>query len=282
MTTTQPQPRPGELLRQWRERRRLSQLDLALAAETSARHLSFVETGRARPSRDMLLRLAEQLEVPLRERNHLLLAGGYAPVFGQAPLDAPQMAAVREALGKVLAGHEPYPAVVVDRSWNLVDANAAVAVLLGPADPALLAPPANVLRVSLHPDGMAPRIVNLGEWRAHLLGRLRRQVALTGDARLAELLDELRAYPCAQPEPEVEVPGPGDVVVPLRLRHGGQELSFLSIMASFGTPLDVTVAELAIESFFPADPATGAALRDLQTDQGQSVGGAGPGRGGSP
>ena len=275
MTTTQPQLRPGELLRQWRERRRLSQLDLALAAETSARHLSFVETGRARPSRDMLLRLAEQLEVPLRERNHLLLAGGYAPVFGQAPLDAPQMAAVREALGKVLAGHEPYPAVVVDRSWNLVDANAAVAVLLGPTDPALLAPPANVLRVSLHPDGMAPRILNLGELRAHLFGRLRRQVALTGDAGLAELLEELRAYPCDQPEPEVDVPGPGDVVVPLRLRHGDQELSFLSIMASFGTPLDVTVAELAIESFFPADPATGAALRDLETDQGQGVGGAG-------
>jgi transcriptional regulator with XRE-family HTH domain len=275
MTTTQPQPRPGELLRQWRERRRLSQLDLALAAETSARHLSFVETGRARPSRDMLLRLAEQLEVPLRERNHLLLAGGYAPVFGQAPLDAPQMAGVREALRKVLVGHEPYPAVVVDRSWNLVDANAAVAALLGSTDPALLAPPANVLRASLHPDGMAPRIVNLGEWRAHLFGRLRRQVALTGDPGLAELLDELRAYPCDQPEPEVEVPGPGDVVVPLRLRHGEQELSFLSIMASFGTPLDVTVAELAIESFFPADPATGAALRDLQTGQGQGVGDAG-------
>jgi transcriptional regulator with XRE-family HTH domain len=275
MTTTQPQPRPGELLRQWRERRRLSQLDLALAAETSARHLSFVETGRARPSRDMLLRLAEQLEVPLRERNHLLLAGGYAPVFGQAPLDAPQMAGVREALRKVLVGHEPYPAVVVDRSWNLVDANAAVAALLGSTDPALLAPPANVLRASLHPDGMAPRIVNLGEWRAHLFGRLRRQVALTGDPGLAELLDELRAYPCDQPEPEVEVPGPGDVVVPLRLRHGGRELAFLSIMASFGTPLDVTVAELAIESFFPADPATGAVLRDLQTDHVPGVRGGG-------
>jgi transcriptional regulator with XRE-family HTH domain len=272
--TPTPQPRPGELLRQWRERRRRSQLDLALAAEISARHLSFVETGRARPSRDMLLRLAEQLEVPLRERNHLLLAGGYAPVFGQAPLDAPQLAAVREALGKVLAGHEPYPAVVVDRSWNLVDANAAVAVLLGPTDPALLASPANVLRVSLHPDGMAPRIVNLGEWRAHLFGRLRRQVALTGDAGLAELLDELRAYPCDQPEPEVEVPGPGDVVVPLRLRHGDQELSFLSIMASFGTPLDVTVAELAIESFFPADPTTGSVLRDLQAAQAPGAGGA--------
>jgi transcriptional regulator with XRE-family HTH domain len=270
-----PQPRPGELLRQWRERRRRSQLDLALAAEISARHLSFVETGRARPSRDMLLRLAEQLEVPLRERNHLLLAGGYAPVFGQAALDAPEMAGVREALRKVLAGHEPYPAVVVDRSWNLVDANAAVGVLLGPVDPELLAPPANVLRVSLHPDGMASQIVNLGEWRAHLFGRLRRQVALTGDTGLAELLDELRAYPCDQPEPEVEVPGPGDVVVPLRLRHGDRELSFLSIMASFGTPMDVTVAELAIESFFPADPATGSVLRDLQTGQAPGAGGAG-------
>jgi transcriptional regulator with XRE-family HTH domain len=264
MSTTQPLSRPvGELLRQWRERRRLSQLDLALQAEISTRHLSFLETGRSRPSRDMLLRLAEQLEVPLRERNHLLLAGGYAPAFGQTALDAPQMAAVRAALRQVLAGHEPYPAVVVDRAWNLVDANAAVAVLVGQADPALLAPPVNVLRVSLHPGGMAPLIVNLGEWRAHLFGRLRREIALTADPGLAELYQELRAYPCDQPEPDVEVPGPGDVVVPLRLRHGERELSFLSIMASFGTPLDVTVAELAIESFFPADPATSSALRDL-------------------
>jgi transcriptional regulator with XRE-family HTH domain len=264
MSTTQPLSRPvGELLRQWRERRRLSQLDLALQAEISTRHLSFLETGRSRPSRDMLLRLAEQLEVPLRERNHLLLAGGYAPAFGQTALDAPQMAAVRAALRQVLAGHLPYPAVVVDRAWNLVDANAAVAVLVGQADPALLAPPVNVLRVSLHPAGMAPLIVNLGEWRAHLFGRLRREIALTADPGLAELYQELRAYPCDQPEPEVEVPGPGDVVVPLRLRHGDRELSFLSIMASFGTPLDVTVAELAIESFFPADPATGSALRHL-------------------
>jgi transcriptional regulator with XRE-family HTH domain len=264
MSTTQPLSRPvGELLRQWRERRRLSQLDLALQAEISTRHLSFLETGRSRPSRDMLLRLAEQLEVPLRERNHLLLAGGYAPAFGQTALDAPQMAAVRAALRQVLAGHEPYPAVVVDRAWNLVDANAAVAVLVGQADPALLAPPVNVLRISLHPGGMAPLIVNLGEWRAHLFGRLRREIALTADPGLAELYQELRAYPCDQPEPDVEVPGPGDVVVPLRLRHGERELSFLSIMASFGTPLDVTVAELAIESFFPADRATSSALRDL-------------------
>ena len=273
MTTTQPLSRPvGELLRQWRERRRLSQLDLALQAEISTRHLSFLETGRSRPSRDMLLRLAEQLEVPLRERNHLLLAGGYAPAFGQTALDAPQMAAVRAALRQVLAGHEPYPAVVVDRAWNLVDANAAVAVLVGQADPALLVPPVNVLRVSLHPAGMAPLIVNLGEWRAHLFGRLRREIALTADPGLAELYQELRAYPCDQPEPDVEVPGPGDVVVPLRLRHGDRELSFLSIMASFGTPLDVTVAELAIESFFPADPATGSALRELVAGGAPGVG----------
>ena len=265
MTTAQPLPRPvGELLRQWRERRRLSQLDLALQAEISTRHLSFLETGRSRPSRDMLLRLAEQLEVPLRERNHLLLAGGYAPAFGQTALDAPQMAAVRAALRQVLTGHEPYPAVVVDRGlepgrrqrrpWPRWSAR---------PTPELLAPPANVLRISLHPGGMAPRIVNLGEWRAHLFGRLRRQIALTADPGLAELYQELRAYPCDQPEPEVEVPGPGDVVIPLRLRHGDRELSFLSIMASFGTPLDVTVSELAIESFFPADPGTGSALREL-------------------
>jgi transcriptional regulator with XRE-family HTH domain len=276
VTTTHPQPRPvGELLRQWRERRRLSQLDLAIEAGISTRHLSFLETGRSRPSRDMLLRLAEQLEVPLRERNHLLLAGGFAPAFGETALDAPEMEGVRAALRQVLAGHEPFPALVVDRAWNLVDANAAVGLLVGQADPALLAPPVNVLRVSLHPDGMAPLIVNLGEWRAHLFGRLRRQIALTADPGLAELHDELRAYPCDQPEPEVEVPGPGDVVVPLRLRHGDRELSFLSIMATFGTPLDVTVAELAIESFFPADPATGSALRDLAAAGPPGVGGAG-------
>jgi transcriptional regulator with XRE-family HTH domain len=271
-TTIPPRPRPvGELLRQWRERRRLSQLELALLADTSSRHLSFVETGRSRPGRDLLLRLAERLEVPLRERNHLLLAGGYAPAFGQTALDAPEMAGVLAALRQVLAGHEPYPAVVVDRAWNLVEANAAVALLVGGADPALLAPPVNVLRVSLHPGGMASRIVNLGEWRAHLFGRLRRQIALTADPGLAELYDELRAYPCDQAEPEVEVPGPGDVVVPLRLRHGDRELAFLSIMASFGTPLDVTVAELAIESFFPADPGTGSALRDLVAGEAPAV-----------
>ena len=251
----------GDLLREWRERRRLSQLELALEAEISTRHLSFVETGRSRPSRDMVLHLAEQLDVPLRERNQLLLAAGYAPVYAETTLDSPPMATVRAAIRQVLAGHEPYPAVVVDRGWNLVDANAGVALFTAGVPRELLAPPTNVLRVSLHPDGMAPRIVNLGEWRAHLLGRLRRQVALTADPALAALQDELRGYPCDQPEPEVELPGPGDVVVPLRIRHGDRELAFFSTVATFGTPLDITVAELAIESFFPADPGTAAVLR---------------------
>lgn len=259
-------PRPrliGTLLREWRERRRLSQLDLALEAEVSTRHLSFVETGRSQPSREMVLHLAEHLDVPLRERNGLLLAAGYAPVYAETALDAPDaphMAAVRAAVRQVLAGHEPYPAVVVDRNWTIVDANAGIALLTEGVAPELLAPPANALRASLHPRGMAPRIANLGEWRAHLLGRLRRQVARTADAALAALYDELRAYPCAQPEPAIELPGPSDVVVPLRLRHGDRELTFFSMVATFGTPLDVTVAELAIESFFPADSDTAAVL----------------------
>jgi hypothetical protein len=224
----------------------------------SSRHVSFLETGRARPSREMLLRLAEHLEVPLRERTAMLLAAGYAPVYAQHALDTPEMAPVREALRRLLKGHEPYPAAVVDRHWTLVEGNGGVAFMTQGVAPHLLEGEVNVLRVSLHPDGMAPRIANLGEWRAHLLGRLRRQVALTADDRLAELLEELRGYPCDDPVPEVEVPGPGDVVIPLRL-HGG--LSFLSTVATFGTPLDVTVAELAIESFYPADEATADALR---------------------
>jgi len=261
----EPRRPVGELLRGWRERRRRSQLDLALDAEVSTRHLSFVETGRSKPSRDMLLRLADQLDVPLRERNGLLLAAGYAPVYSHAPLDAPAMEAVRAAVRLVLAAHEPNPAMVVDRGWNLVDANRSVALFTAGLPPHLLAPPTNVLRASLHPEGLAPRIVNLGEWRAHLLGRLRRQVELTADQDLAALLEELRGYPCDQPEPRIELPGPGDVVVPLRVRHGDGELRFVSIVASFGTPLDITVSELAIESLFPADAETARALRDLST-----------------
>ncbi|MFC4588063.1 helix-turn-helix domain-containing protein [Sphaerisporangium corydalis] len=267
MTTAALSQRPvGELLRQWREHRRLSQLDLAIQADISTRHLSFMETGRSNPSREMVLHLSAELDLSLRERNRLLLAAGFAPVFSESTLNAPQMTAVRKALRQILAGHDPYPAVVVDGRWNLVDGNASLALFTGLMAPHLLAAPANVLRASLHPQGLAPHIVNLGEWRGHLLGRLRRQIALTADPLLEALYEELDSYPCDQPEPDVEIPGPGEIVVPLRLRYEGRELAFFSTIATFGTPLDITVAELAIESFFPADPATAETLRTAFAD----------------
>src|SRR3954447_17576605 len=191
----------GPLLRDWRRRRRLSQMDLSLEAGVSTRHLSFVETGRARPSPEMVVHLAEQLDVPLRDRNRLLLAAGYAPAYRERALDEPAMGPVREALDRVLAAHEPYPAVVVDRGWNLVASNASVGLLLHGVTPHLLEPPANILRISLHPEGIAPRIANLGEWRAHLLERLARQVALTGDPELAALHEELGAHPAPEAPP---------------------------------------------------------------------------------
>jgi transcriptional regulator with XRE-family HTH domain len=253
--------RVGPLLREWRRRRRLSQLELALDAGVSARHLSFVETGRSRPSAEMVLHLAEQLEVPLRDRNQLLLAAGYAPEYSERPLDAPEMEPVRDALDLVLQGHEPYPAAVVDHGWNLVAGNRGITLLTEGVAPELLEPPVNVLRVSLHPDGMAPRIVNLGEWRSHLLERLQRQVALTGDAELAALFDELAGYPHdSNGEPPDQDPGAG-IVVALRLRTDDGELAFFSTVTAFGTPVDITVSELAIESFFPADPLTAEAVR---------------------
>jgi len=246
----------GDLLREWRQRRRFSQLDLAIAANVSSRHLSFVETGRARPSSEMILHLAEHLDVPLRDRNALLLAGGYAPAYPERDLDEPELSAVRNALRSVLMGHEPYPAVVVNRWWELVDANSGIVLFTGHVNQKLLEPPVNVLRLSLHPDGMAPRIANLPQWRAHLLARLHRQAQATGDPRLAALHDELAAYPGGQGRR----PEPADVVVPLRYRADRQELSFISITAVVGTPMDVTVEELAIESFYPADEATAAWL----------------------
>jgi transcriptional regulator with XRE-family HTH domain len=255
--------RVGPLLRDWRQRRRLSQLDLALDAGVSARHLSFVETGRSRPSPEMIIHLAEQLEVPLRDRNQLLLAGGYAPVYGERQLSAPEMQPVRDALDLVLTGHEPYPAAVVDRGWNMVAANRAVALLTEGVAPELLEPPANVLRASLHPDGMAPRIANLGEWRAHLLERLERQVGLTGDEGLAALHEELLGYP--GPDAPAHDPGAG-IVVALRLRTDAGELAFFSTVTTFGTPVDITVSELAIESFFPADATTARAVRSALAD----------------
>jgi transcriptional regulator with XRE-family HTH domain len=244
----------GQLLREWRERRRLSQLELSVQAEVSTRHLSFIETGRSRPTRDMIIRLTEHLEVPLRLRNRLLLAGGYAPAYPVERLDGPRLATVRSALRGVLAGHEPYPAVLVDRHWTLLDGNAGVPLLTGGVAPELLAPPVNVLRLALHPDGMAGRIANLRQWRSHLLHRLDRQAAETGDEVLRDLHRELLGYPGgSDPVPPLSA---AELVVPLRYRVEDVELLFFSITSVLGTPLDVTLAELAIESFLPADQAT--------------------------
>jgi len=249
----------GSLLRDWRERRRLSQLELSNLAEVSTRHLSFVETGRSRPTAEMIERLAGHLDVPLRERNRLLLAGGYAPAHPERRLDEPDLAAVREALGVVLAAHEPHPAVLLNRWWELVDANAAVAALLDGVDPVLLEPPVNVLRLSLHPGGLAPRIGNLGQWRGHLLEQLHQRIERTADPRLVELAEELAGYPGGPAEPV----GATDVVLPLRLSSPTGELSFFSIAAHVGTAVDVTVEELVLEAFYPADSATAEALRVL-------------------
>lgn len=254
----------GNLLREWRHRRRLSQLDLALEAGVSARHLSFVETGRSRPSAEMVVHLAEQLDVPLRERNKLLLAAGFAPAYAQHDLDAPEMGPVRDALDQLLRAHHPVPAVVVDRHWGLVAANDAVALLVDGVAPDLLEPPANVLRLSLHPEGMAPRIVNLRQWRAHLLDRLGRESVISGDPALAALHEELAAYPGGEPA-ATSAASSTEIAVPLRLRVAGQELAFISTVTTFGTAVDVTVSELSIESFFPADEPTSEHLRALAT-----------------
>ncbi|MDA7414763.1 helix-turn-helix transcriptional regulator [Xenophilus arseniciresistens] len=255
----------GMHLRHWRQHRRLSQLDLAQDAEISTRHLSYVETGRAAPSREMVLRLAERLQVPLRERNTLLVAAGFAPMYRQRGLDDPALAVAREAVQRVLKGHEPYPALAVDRHWNLLACNALVPLLMTGAAPELLQPPINVLRLSLHPQGLAPRIVNLRQWRAHVLERLQQQTTATGDAQL--LHDELAAYPL--PESDGEALGPeagGDlagVLVPLQLRTEAGLLNLISTTTLFGTPMDVTLQELAVESFFPADSMTAQALQAL-------------------
>ncbi|XXR63388.1 helix-turn-helix transcriptional regulator [Sorangium sp. So ce385] len=258
-------PPVGGLLREWRQRRRMSQLDLACQADISTRHLSFLETGRAQPSREMVIHLAERLDVPLRDRNQLLVAAGFAPLYPERSLDDPALAAARKAVDLVLAGHEPYPAVAVDRHWTLVAANGALGPLLAGADPALLRPPINVLHLSLHPQGLAPRIENAAEWRAHLLARLRRQIEVSADPVLVKLLEDLSRYPPPPEGSRRSAPGreasPVAIAVPLRLRTEHGVLSFLSTTMVFGTPVDVTLSELAVESFFPADQATADALR---------------------
>lgn len=247
----------GGLLRSWRERRRLSQLQLATQAEVSTRHLSFVETGRSRPTREMIERLAAHLDVPLRERNELLLTAGYAPGYGQREVTAPELHAVMDAFRVLLDAHMPHPALVLDRWWDVVDRNSATDVLLEGCAPELLEPPVNAIRVSLHPRGLAPRIRNLGQWRGHLLSQIRGRLDATGDLRLKELLDEVSGYPCHDPG----VTARADVVIPLRLRVGEAEFSFFSITASAMSATDVTIDELHIEAFYPADEATVRAFR---------------------
>jgi transcriptional regulator with XRE-family HTH domain len=267
MSMTQTQPTAGSLLREWRLRRKRSQLDLALDAEISTRHLSYVETGRAAASREMLLLLARHLGMPLRQQNTLLVAGGFAPRFAERPLQSADMHAARSAVDAILKGHEPFPALAVDRHWTLLAANAAVAPLLHGVAASLLAPPVNVLRLSLHPDGLAHRIDNLPEWRAHLLERLQGQIDHSGDAVLVALHAELAAYPCPPADPAAK--GVDSIAVPLRLRLPGHAgvLSFLSTTTVFGTPVDVTLSELALECFYPADEATRAALTHARETQ---------------
>ena len=253
----------GGLLRGWRQRRRLSQLHLSLEAGVSQRHLSFVESGRAAPSREMVLTLADALSVPLRERNRLLLAAGYAPTFADRPLDAPELQPALAAVQRILDGHAPNPALAIDRHWNLLLANAAVPLLLaGVRDRSLLEPPVNALRLSLHPGGLAPDILNFSQWRAHVLERLRGLNEVAADPVLAGLERELAGYP-AQGAPGSAHEPADPIAVPLRLRVGGAELSFITTTTVFGAPLDITLSELAIESFFPADDATARFLRDM-------------------
>lgn len=267
MTTVALDTGVGPLLRSWRERRRISQLELALRADSSARHISFIETGRSRPSEEMVLRLAGHLDVPVRERNALLVVAGYAPRFTETALDDPAMGALREGMDRLLRGYDPYPAFVVDGLYTVVAANQGMTRMLDGVAEHLLAPPLNAMRLTLHPEGLAPRIRNLREWRADLLAQMERQIALVRSAELRALYEEVAGYPVPeQAAGEAGRAAPSDSVpfaLPLLIEHGGQLLSFVASIATFNTPMDVTVAELAIETLLPADAATAAYLRSL-------------------
>ncbi|MFJ4897707.1 MULTISPECIES: helix-turn-helix domain-containing protein [unclassified Streptomyces] len=266
MTTVALDTGVGPLLRSWRERSRISQLELALRADSSARHISFIETGRARPSEEMVLRLAEHLDVPVRERNALLVVAGYAPRYTETALDDPAMGALREGMDRLLQGYDPYPALVVDGMYNVVAANQGIARMTAGVAEHLLAPPLNAMRLTLHPEGLAPRIRNLREWRADLLAQMERQIALVRSAELRELYEEVAGYPVEPGPGGEEWDAPSSSVpfaLPLLIEQDGRLLSFVASIATFNTPMDVTVAELAIETFLPADPGTAAYLRSL-------------------
>ncbi|MFE5870588.1 helix-turn-helix transcriptional regulator [Streptomyces roseifaciens] len=264
MTTVVDAPGVGPLLREWRERRRISQLELALRADSSARHISFIETGRSRPSQEMVLRLADHLDVPVRERNALLVAAGYAPAYPERPLDDPAMGGLREGLERLLTSYEPFPALVVNGTYEVLAANRGIAALLDGVAPSLLVPPLNAMRLTMHPAGLAPRIRNYHEWRAHLLHQMERQLALMRSPALRALYDEVSAYPVPdsgreRARREGEVP----FALPMVIDHAGRTLSFVSTIATFNTPMDVTVSELAVETFLPADPETARLLPTL-------------------
>lgn len=255
----------GDHLRTWRQQRHLSQLELADEADISTRHVSFMETGRTNPSRDMVLRLCERLAIPLRERNALLVAAGYAPMYRERALDDPALTAARQAVELVLKGHEPCPAIALDRCWNVVAANrAAQALLAAHVSPELLAPPINVFRLSLHPNGLASRIANLAQWRHHLFERLRQQIHATGDPALLALQAELLEYPAPDESTPLVMAGEMlGVVMPFCFNSVHGMLSLISTTTIFGTPVDVTLQELAVESFFPADAFTAQVLREM-------------------
>lgn len=264
MTTVVDVPGVGPLLREWRERRRISQLELALRADSSARHISFIETGRSRPSQEMVLRLADHLDVPVRERNTLLVAAGYAPAYPERPLDDPAMGGLREGLERLLTSYEPFPALVVNSTYEVLAANRGIAALLDGVAPSLLVPPLNAMRLTMHPAGLAPRIRNYHEWRAHLLHQMERRLALMRAPALRALYDEVSAYSVPdsgreRARQEGEVP----FALPMVLDHAGRTLSFVSTIATFNTPMDVTVSELAVETFLPADPETARLLTTL-------------------
>ncbi|MGW0180263.1 helix-turn-helix domain-containing protein [Nocardia sp. NPDC003345] len=249
----------GALLREWRLRRKLSQLDLAIQAGVSARHISFVETGRTVPSRAMVLHLAGQLHIPLRERNRMLVAAGHAPEFARRAWTDPALRRAREAVQRVLHLHEPYPALAVDQQWNLVQANTCVEVFFDCVEPDLLGPPVNMMRLALHPRGLGNRLGNLEQVRAFLLPRLARRVMATGDPALTTLFEELGSYAA----PVIADPDVADIALPIQLRHRGTELMLFSTVTTFGAAFDITLDEVAVEAYFPGDDRTAAYLREL-------------------
>ena len=245
----------GQQIRQWRERRRLSQMQLALDADISPRHLSFIETGRSQPSTDMIDRLAEQLEIPYRARNGLLSAAGFAPRHGERTLDDPAMTTARRSIEHILKGHEPYPAIAIDRHWNIVATNDAISFFTEQIGSTLLTAPMNAIKLALHPDGLAPQVVNLAEWHAHVLEQLDQQIASSADAGLIALRDEVASYP-HESDKEAPPADPDRIWIPLILDTTVGQLSFVATITIFGTPVDITLSELAIEAFFPADEKT--------------------------